>query len=377
MTQEEKNLKLIEKEVEKIRNKKNRIYFFVMDSKGAPLGSLAYIYETAYQLKEMGYNVHMLHAEKDFVGVEGWLGEKYSSLPHEKVDKGSDIPVSPSDILFIPELFANVMTYTKSLPCKRVVILQNLSYLTDFIQPGISWEDLKIRDCVATTEKLAERAKEYFPSLQTYIVRPSIPDYFKNNKEPRQLIINVVAKDKKDTDAIIKPFYWKHPEYKWVALRDIKNIPRENFANILKEGVATIWCDNDTCFGYSALEAMAEGNIIIGKIPESEPEWMFKDGKLLDNGLWYYNTKDAPDVIASFIEAYITNTIPQKMYDEMEETVKPYSTELQKKDIQKCYVDEIFSYHQKTLESYLIAIKRSQEGKTTPEGDNSKNEESK
>jgi hypothetical protein len=378
MTQEEKNLKLIEKEIEKIKNKKNKILFFVMDSKGAPIGSLAYIYETAYQLKELGYNVLMLHSEKEFVGVESWLGEKYSSLPHENINK-RETSVSPSDILFIPELFANIMTYTKNLPCKRVAILQNLEYLTEFIQPGVSWEDLKIRDCVVTSEKLAERVKAYFPSVQTYVVRPSIPHYFKKSDEPKQLIINVVAREKSDTDAIIKPFYWLHPEYKWVAFRDIKNIPRENFANILKEGVATIWCDGGTCFGYSALEAMAEGNVVIGKIPENEPEWMFKDGQLLNNGLWYYNTKDAPDVIASFIEAYITNSIPQEMYDEMEETVKPYSEEMQQKDIKRCYVDEIFTYHQKTLEAYLRAIKVSQEGEVTtaPDNNDKKNEESK
>ena len=34
----------IKAEIDKIENKKNRIYFFVIDTKGAPSGSLEYIY---------------------------------------------------------------------------------------------------------------------------------------------------------------------------------------------------------------------------------------------------------------------------------------------------------------------------------------------
>lgn len=373
MTQEEKNLKLLEKEIEKIRNKKNKIMFFVMDSKGAPIGSLAYIYETAYQLKEMGYNVLMLHAEKEFVGVGEWLGEKYASLPHENIEKGETL-MSPSDILFIPELFGNIMAYTKNMPCKRVAILQSLEYMTEFIQPGITWTDMKIRDCVTTSEKLAAKVKEYFPSTQTYVVRPSIPSYFKSSDEPRQLIINLVMKSKKDSDAIIKPFYWKHPEYKWVAFRDVKNLPRENFANILREGVATIWCDDSSCFGYSALEAMAEGNIIIGKIPDNEPEWMIKNGEIANNGLWFYNVNDAPDIIASFIETFLQNEIPDTIYEEMKETIKPYTEEMQKLDILKQYVETIFVQHEKTLEALVRAVKYQNEKAPASNEDTAKNE---
>ena len=52
------------------------------DTKGNASGSLAYIYELASGLQDMGYNVGMLHSEEDFVGVNEWLGEKYAELPH-------------------------------------------------------------------------------------------------------------------------------------------------------------------------------------------------------------------------------------------------------------------------------------------------------
>ena len=108
----------IKAEIGKIDSKKNRIYFFVIDTKGAPSGSLEYIYNLALILKEDGYDVSMLHTEDEFVGVESWLGKKYADLPHYNVNKG-DVGTSPSDILFIPEIFSQVMNQTKNLPCKR------------------------------------------------------------------------------------------------------------------------------------------------------------------------------------------------------------------------------------------------------------------
>ena len=62
----EKDLKVIEnieREISKIDKKENRIYFFVIDTKGVPSGSLEYIYNLALMLKNEGYNVSMLHTE--------------------------------------------------------------------------------------------------------------------------------------------------------------------------------------------------------------------------------------------------------------------------------------------------------------------------
>ena len=92
----EKDLKVIEninKEIEKIDKKTNRIYFFVLDTKGVPSGSLEYIYNLAMILHENEYNVTMLHTEEEFEGVGSWLGEKFASLPHANVN-GGDISTS-------------------------------------------------------------------------------------------------------------------------------------------------------------------------------------------------------------------------------------------------------------------------------------------
>ena len=133
----DKDLKIIEninREVEKIDKKTNRVYFFVIDTKGVPSGSLEYIYKLAMILKDEGYDVSMLHTEDEFVGVGEWLGEAYAALPHYNVNK-DETGTSPSDLLFIPEIFSQVMNQTKTLPCKRVAILQNYNYVVEFDEP--------------------------------------------------------------------------------------------------------------------------------------------------------------------------------------------------------------------------------------------------
>lgn len=356
------NIKKIEKEIKKIEDKKNKFIFFVFDTKGTPNDSLEYIYETAYTLKELGYNVEMFHNEADFVGVEGWLGEKYANLPHLHVNK-DNAQVSPSDVLIIPEICTNVMSI-KSLPCKRVMLLQNYGYLIDTIPMGVGLRDLKIKDCIATTEILAEKISGIFSQIQAKVVHPAISDcFFEKSDKPKQLVINVAVNNQYDLNSIMKPYYWKNPIYSFVGFREIKNLSREDLAKALREGIATIWADSYTDFGITALEAMACKNIVIGKVPENRIEWMEKDnqtGTFRDNGVWYYSFDDSQDLIASVVQSFITDSIPETIYDEMEDTVKHYTKENQKKEIEKVY-GELLSERIKELQIALSVAKNNEE----------------
>lgn len=355
-------IKNIEKNIEKLVNKDFNVMFFVVDTKGIPSGSLAYIYETAYQLKEAGYNVKMLHAEKEFVGVSSWLGEKYASLPHEVIDKDSTTTVSPADFLFIQEVYTSAMAATKQLPCKRVAIFQNFSLFADTCPMGVSLDDLKIRNCITITEPLKEKIEKFFPDVKVDVVHRSIPSYFKNS-ENKKLIINIVSNDKHEINEIVKPFYWKYPQYKWVAFRPIpNNLPREDFANALSESFATIWCDTRTDFGQDALEALASGNIIIGKITENDSEWIYKNGTIRDNGLWFYNSSNAGDMIASAVQSFITDTIPDVIYNEANDTVSVYTESRQKNEIIDVYTS-LFDLRAEELKKLIEIYKKQEETK--------------
>ena len=178
-TQEIKKLiKDIDTSIKKIEKKQSQLLFFVADTKGNPIGSLSYIYDIAYKMKQMGYVVKMLYAEKEFVGVEKWLGEKYAALPHANISKDI-VDISPSDVVFIPELYSTVMTKTRELRCKKVAILQNFDYMTDLIPFGATWMSMGIFDCITTSESLRQRLNELFPQIKTRVIRPVIDKVFK------------------------------------------------------------------------------------------------------------------------------------------------------------------------------------------------------
>lgn len=346
-------LERINAEIEKINKNENNIYFFVIDTKGNPSGSLEYIYNLALILKNNGYNVSMLYQEDEFVGVGEWLGEKYMEIPHLDISK-ENVNVSPSDILFIPELFSNIMTQTKKLPCKRIAILQNYNYVLEQIPMSVQWGDFGIMEAITNTDVNAELITDIFPYVKTTTIKPFINPMFGKTNEPKKMVINIVAKNQTDINKIIKPFYWKYPMYKWVSFKDLRGFPKETFANALREGAITIWVDTDTNFGYSAIEAMKSGSIVIAKVPETTLEWAEVNSDSSNNlrncCVWFNDFNEVQRIIASVVRGYITDNVPNELFEEAEKVGNMYSEEETTKNILN-YIKTVLENRKAEIES--------------------------
>lgn len=340
-----KDIQAIERIEETIANLKENnfnIYFFVVDSRNVPNSSLAYIYELAKTLQDKNYNVTMLYQlqgeytadelykkkkkgkqidqSKVFIGVGDWLGEEYAKIPHMNISH-EQWKVSPADILFIPEAFSSLMfqTYQHKAPCRRIVLLQNFSYVTDFIPYGIEWKNYGIYDVLATTKKQEELIKSVFPYVRSKVLSPVVPSVFRKPIEPKKLLVNIITSDQRIANRIIKTFYWKYPIYKFVSFVDLRNYSRDEFSEKLREGAITVWVDNDTQFGHSAVEAIACDNVLIGKVPDMIPEWMTnEDGTLNDCGVWTYDVNLIPELLANVIGAWMQDNIPEQLTSSMD-----------------------------------------------------------
>lgn len=356
-----KKIKALEKvraEIEKIDKKENNVYFFVLDTKGIASGSLEYIYKLAMIAKNDGYNVSMLYQiEKgdEFVGVKDWLGEEYANLPHHNV-ASDEIEITPSDIIFIPEIFANVMNQTKKLPCKRVAILQNYDYLLEQMPFAAQWGDFGILDCVCNTEYNSELIKDIFPYVRTTVVEPYIDKVFGQTIEPKKLIVNIVARDQSDINRVIKPFYWKYPTFKWVSFRDLRGFSKEGFAKALREAAITIWVDTDTSFGYSAIEAMKSGSIVIAKVPEKPLKWMDPDDEqslsLRNCCIWFDDFNSVQRQIATVVRSWITDNVPSEVEEEAKKVTDMFS-EKKTTDSFNDYLDKIIKTRRIELEALI------------------------
>ena len=324
----------IKKELDRIDKNENNIYFFVVDTKGNPNGSLEYIYKLALLLQKNGYNVSMLYQEDEFVGVGEWLGDEYANLPHEDITSGN-VSVSPSDILFIPELFSNIMQQTKTLPCKRVAILQNFDFVLEQTPISAQWGDLKMLDCITNTEHNKKLITDVFPYVKTTVINPYIDKMFGTTNEPKDLVINIVAKNPIDVNRIIKPFYWKYPMYKFVSFRDLRGFPKTMFAKCLREAAITIWVDDDTNFGYSLFESMQSGSITLAKVPKVQQPWMMNQEQttLTDACIWFDDFSTLHRMIASVVRSYMTDTIPNELNDNFKKIKDVLSEEQTEKSI--------------------------------------------
>lgn len=326
-------LRIVNDSISKLENKNFNIYFFVLDTKGNPSGALEYIYQMALTLKKNGYNVSMLHQEKEFIGVGEWLGEEYANIPHHYIEK-ENVETTPSDFLFIPEIFANVMIQTKKLPCKRIVIIQNYDNICEFMPPHQTPVSLGITDAIVTTNQQSVKVREYFPELRCHVVSPSIKKMFRNTEEPRRLEINILCKDQTKYNQIMKPFYWKNPVYRWVSFRDLRGLPQEAFCDELRKSAISVWIDDDTKFGYMALEALRCGNVVLAKIPTHPCDWMLdKDGNLIDNILWFDDIEDLPKLLSSVVRSWTLDLIPDDIYEKQEKLSELYSEEQQENEI--------------------------------------------
>ena len=356
-------LKRIEKAISDVKNKESILYFFVADARNIPNAKMEYVYELAYTLKEMNYNVCMLYqldneyTEKEiadlirkekpiderrqFIGVSEWLGERYSKIKHLNISNGT-WQVSPSDFLFIPEAFAGLMkeTYDKRIPCKRYVIVENFRHITEFIPFGDQWATYGITDAIVTSDKQDELVKSVFKYVNTYVIPPYIPEYFRKPLTAKKLIVNVVTKTKEDAEHIIKMFHWKYYPFRFVPFRFLSNFPREKYAEMLKEGAITVWVDNDSSFGNNAIESIRCGNIVIGKIPELIPEWMIdENGDLLPNGLWTDDINNIPDILASVINEWVEDNVSTEVYEELSKMTNKYTFEEWNNNVSKMITD--------------------------------------
>ena len=356
MKKKEVALTRIKAEIEKIDKKENKILFYVIDTEGYASGSLAYEYHLAKFAQEAGYNVAMIYQsdekEGEFVGVEGWLGPEYSSIPHYDVRK-EELEITPSDILFIPEIYAQVMNQTKKLPCKRIAIMQNFDYIVSQTPYSAQWGDYGITDAIVNTKENAELLKSIFPYVNVTIIDPFIEKRFGTTTEPKKMIVNVISKNPDDIVRLMKPFYWKYPDFKWVTFRDLSGMSKDNFANSLREGCITVWMDENASFGYSAIEAMKSGNIVFGKVPRETKEWMLdKDGNLSDCCIWFDDINKVHQNLAVVIRSFLKDSVPASVFEAQERAKNLYSEDKTKEEIIS-YVEKVMDERKKSFEEFI------------------------
>lgn len=310
----------LELSIENMKNKKSRIYLIAQDTKGNAKASIAYIYRLGLALLNAGYNPIILHETPDYTGVSGWLGEEYMKLPHKSIE-GQNLEVSPEDLIVIPELYGFVMSQITNLPCGKIVLCQAYDHILETLQPGQSWSDLGFLKCITTSDKQKEQVESIMRNVSFDILKPYISDEFKPQEYPAKPIISVHSREPRDTANLIKTFYIKFPQYRWITFRDMRGLTEKEFAKGLESSCLSVWIDETSGYGTFPLECMKSNVPVLGLVPNVVPEWMSEN-----NGLWINNKTQMVDFIADYLQNWLEDNVNENLFIEMKKTVDSLPT---------------------------------------------------
>ena len=310
----------LEKSINNMKEKKSRIYFITQDTKGNAKASVRYIYQMAMALKKDGYNSIILHEKPEYYGVSEWLGEEYMTLEHRAIE-GTSLEVSPDDLIIIPEIYGFIMDQITKLPCGKVVLSQAFDHVFETLQPGQTWSQLGFYKCITTSNKQKELIESVMRSVSVDVVEPAISDVFVKNEFPPKTIVNIHTRDHRDTTNLIKTFYAKFPQYRWITFRDLRGLTENEFAEAMKDSFISIWIDQTSSFGTFPLESMKMGIPVLGLVPDTIPTWMNED-----NGLWVNNKTIIVDVLSDFIQNWLEDNLNPEIFANMDKTIESIST---------------------------------------------------
>jgi hypothetical protein len=159
------------------------------------------------------------------------------------------------------------------------------------------------------------------------VIEPFISENFKKSGYPEKTIVNIHTRDHRDTTNLIKSFYVKFPQYRWITFRDLRGFSEIEFSNAMKDSFISVWIDQSGSYGTFPIESMKMEIPVLGLVPDITPSWMTED-----NGLWVNNKTIMVDVLSDFIQNWLEDNLSPKLFEQMEKTLSELPT---KEDFEK------------------------------------------
>jgi len=340
------NIEKINTALGRLEDSKSIVYFLTYDTKNNARASVKYIYDLALTLNQNGITSKILVEDSTYVGVESWLGDKYKELEVVSI-KEDKVEINIDDTIVVPEYYTNTLQKLSNIKCIKVLLIQQREYIYENLPIGSRFSDFGFDKIITTTEQSKKYLMEYFPESLVFIVPPIIEDIFSPSLLTLKPYVAISVRDRSIQRKIISEFYLKFPQLRWITFRDMVQMSYEEFSNNLKECMVSLWVDDDSTFGTFPLESMKCDVPVIGKIPDTEPDW------LSENGMWTYDGNKLVDILGTYILAWIEGVeLTQEVKDKMKDTLLPY-----KKDITENNILSVFnSFKNKRIETFKLTL---------------------
>lgn len=327
MKNNEENIKKLTDALGRIEGKTNNVYFLTYDTKNNPRASVKYIYDLALLLTNNGINSKILVEDSSYTGVEHWLGDDYNGIPKIPL-RGGNVELNIDDVLVVPEYYSNVLEQLANMKCIKVMLVQQKDYIFDTLPIGSKWADFGFDRVITTTEASKKYIMDIFPESLVFVIPPIIGDNFKPLPRMSKPFVAISCRDRNVHKRIISEFYLKFPQLRWITFRDMVQMTYLDFSETLRECFVSVWVDDESTFGTFPLESMKCGVPVIGKIPDTEPDW------LNENGMWTYDVNKIVEILGTYTLTWLegaglTDEVKQKMSD----TLLPYDKQITETNI--------------------------------------------
>lgn len=308
--------------LEKLETKKNIIYFLTYDTKSTHRAAIKYIYDCALVLKNNGYHPVILVEDKNYTGIKSWLEATYDEIEIMTI-KDDRIELGIEDVIVVPEYYSNALPQLQNIRSIKVILIQQKEYLYETLSIGSRWSDFGFEKCITTTEGSKKYISEYFPEELVYVNPPFIDDIFHPISMPTKPYIAISCRDRVHSRRIISEFYLKYPQLRWITFRDMVQMSYQEFSEVLSECMVSVWVDNDSTFGTFPLESMKCGVPVVGKIPNTEPDWMGV------NGMWTYDISKITEILGTYVLSWLDGVeLTNEVKQEIRSTYEPYNMEI-------------------------------------------------
>jgi hypothetical protein len=312
------NIEKLKSALGRLEKSESIVYFLTYDTKNNARASIKYIYDMAKTLNENGIESKILVEDKSYTGVKSWLGDEYDNLSVVSI-KDDKVEIKVDDILVVPEYYSNALQQLSNVKCVKVMLVQQKDYIFENLPIGSRWSDFGFDRVITTTESSKKYIMEYFPESLVFIIPPFIGDNFKPLNLPLKPFIAISCRDRLIHKKIISEFYLKFPQLRWITFKDMIQMSYNEFSDGLRECMVSVWVDDESTFGTFPLESMKSGVPVVGKIPNTEPDW------LTENGMWTYDLSKIVNILGTFVLAWIDGIeLEDEVKDKMKETLIPY-----------------------------------------------------
>lgn len=247
-----------------------RIFYFCPDFP-QPSGGVKTLYRHVSQLQKCGFEAAIIHQKHGF--ETNWHGY---DVPIRWLEDRPQF--APNDICVFPEVMAEMVRQTRSLPFRRVVFALSWAPAYNRLRPGERWSDLDVQQIMAKSPTVKRYLEWCGDSPVTLIPEQISREHYFHDPQNKQAKICFTTRKDNSGEAIQailtrkgKPFV----NFDWVALR---NFDEKTYAQHLRQSAIYLPTTTQEAMHVSILEAMACGSLVVGYAGVGGNDYMIAQG---------------------------------------------------------------------------------------------------